>query len=47
MVPAVLSAPISFWGRVVHRSQCEVLCFGEHPSWDDVRGRFIELRDLF
>jgi hypothetical protein len=29
-----------------YKGQCEVLCFGVHPSWDEVRARFIELREL-
>ncbi|WP_158786834.1 nucleotidyl transferase AbiEii/AbiGii toxin family protein [Granulicella sp. L46] len=29
-----------------YRGQCEVLCFGSHPSWDEVRARFVALREL-
>ena len=29
-----------------YKGQCEVLCFGSHPSWEIVQARFMELRDL-
>jgi hypothetical protein len=29
-----------------YEGQCEVLCFGSHPSWDTVQARFLELRNL-
>ena len=29
-----------------YEGQCEVLCFGEYPSWDTVQARFVELQEL-
>lgn len=29
-----------------YEGQCEVLCFGSHPSWNTVQARFLELRNL-
>jgi len=29
-----------------YEAQCQVLCFGESPSWDDVQKRFTELQSL-
>jgi len=29
-----------------YEGQCQILCFGPHPSWDMVQARFIELREL-
>jgi hypothetical protein len=29
-----------------YEGQCEILCFGSHPSWEIVQARFMELRNL-
>jgi hypothetical protein len=29
-----------------YEGQCQVLCFGSHPSWEAVKARFVELREL-
>lgn len=29
-----------------YEDQCEILCFGPHPSWDIVQARFTEIRNL-
>jgi hypothetical protein len=29
-----------------YEGQCKILCFESHPSWEIVRARFMELRDL-
>src|ERR1700723_1222631 len=29
-----------------YKGQCEILCFGSHPSWETVQARFMELRNL-
>jgi hypothetical protein len=29
-----------------YEDQCEILCFGSHPSWEIVQARFLELRNL-
>ena len=29
-----------------YKGQCEILCFGSHPSWEIVQARFMELRNL-
>jgi hypothetical protein len=29
-----------------YEGQCDILCFGSHPSWDTVQARFIELQNL-
>lgn len=32
--------------RQEYESQCQQLCYGDYPSWDDVQARFIELRSF-
>lgn len=29
-----------------YEGQCQILCFGSHPSWATVQARFAELREL-
>lgn len=29
-----------------YATQCRMLCYGPYPSWADVQGRFLQLRDL-
>jgi hypothetical protein len=29
-----------------YEGQCRLLCYGPHPSWDIVRTRFLEMRDI-
>jgi hypothetical protein len=29
-----------------YEGQCEILCFGSHPSWEAVQARFLELRNV-
>jgi hypothetical protein len=29
-----------------YEAQCRMLCYGPHPSWDNVRTRFLEMRDV-
>jgi hypothetical protein len=29
-----------------YKGQCEILCFGSHPSWEIVQARFMRLRNL-
>ena len=29
-----------------YETQCRVLCFGAYPTWAEVQGRFLELRNL-
>jgi predicted nucleotidyltransferase component of viral defense system len=39
--PEELSARIA----TAYEEQCRLLCYGPHPSWEEVRARFNELRD--
>lgn len=27
-----------------YETQCAILCYGPHPSWTEIQGRFMELR---
>jgi hypothetical protein len=29
-----------------YETQCRMLCYGDHPSWDDVTARFMKIRDV-
>ena len=29
-----------------YQAQCRMLCYGPYPSWDNVRARFLEMRDV-
>lgn len=29
-----------------YEAQCKVLCYGPHPSWEQVQARLLEIRDL-
>jgi hypothetical protein len=29
-----------------YEAQCRMLCYGPYPSWDNVRARFLEMRDI-
>jgi len=29
-----------------YEAQCRMLCYGPYPSWDNVRARFLEMRDV-
>jgi hypothetical protein len=29
-----------------YEGQCQILCFGLHPSWATIQARFVELREL-
>ncbi len=40
--PTDLSAAIA----AEYESQCRMLCYGPYPSWAEVQGRMLELRDL-
>jgi len=40
--PEELSAQIA----AAYEEQCRLLCYAPHPSWQEVRARFSELRDL-
>jgi hypothetical protein len=40
--PARLAETIS----AEYEAQCRMLCYGPHPSWDEVQARFLELRNL-
>jgi hypothetical protein len=31
---------------IEYEHQCQMLCFGPHPSWEEVQARFLELKDL-
>ncbi len=40
--PAELAVAIA----AEYESQCELLCYGSHPSWADIQARLTEIRDL-
>lgn len=40
--PAALATLI----RSEFEAQCRLLCYGPPPTWDQVQGRFEQLRDL-
>ncbi len=29
-----------------YEAQCRMLCYGPHPSWNDIQARFLQLREL-
>jgi hypothetical protein len=31
---------------VEYEAQCTMLCYGPHPSWEEVQARLLEIRDL-
>ena len=40
--PAELAATL----KAEYTAQCQLLCYGPYPSWDEVEARFMAIRDL-